>query len=51
MSETLPVNSNISHYHIVSKIGAGGMGAVFLAEDLKLERKEALNCPVFLLRK
>jgi len=32
MSETLADNSNISHYRIVSKIGAGGMGEFFLAE-------------------
>ena len=28
MSESLAVNSIISHYRIVSKIGAGGMGEV-----------------------
>ena len=43
MSEKLVVNSTISHYRIISKIGAGGMGEVYLAEDTKLDRKVALK--------
>lgn len=33
----------LAHYRIVSPIGAGGMGEVYLAEDLKLGRRIALK--------
>ena len=37
------VGATIGHYKIVSAIGAGGMGEVYLAEDLRLGRRVALK--------
>lgn len=39
----LKPGENISHYTIVSAIGVGGMGEVYLAEDTKLDRRVALK--------
>src|SRR5712692_170347 len=39
----LAAGSKLGRYEIRSKIGAGGMGEVYLAQDTKLDRKVALK--------
>src|SRR5947209_7280174 len=43
ISESYLVGQALGHYHIISAIGAGAMGEVYLARDPRLDRQVALK--------
>ena len=43
MAESLAAGATLAHYRITSRLGAGGMGEVYLARDARLNRDVAVK--------
>ena len=39
----MKIGSRLGHFEILERLGAGGMGEVYLAEDTRLARKVAIK--------